>query len=184
MHGCLAEICIHYYLRDSCKALKFSEEALEHGTTARELFKQQYFALDEDKRMLPWRDMLDLCADLLEELGMLKEALAYDQAFREHRGIQTTSALRREIEALLRGGFDEVNLHTTCLRNDYTCTCRRMHIPKSRGITIGYCIEGGTERPELSGRRPHDVLSSRGSCSSPLKRLGARSPGCLSGNSM
>jgi hypothetical protein len=127
MYGCLAEIHLHYLLRDTCKALEFSEEAIEHGTKARELFKQHYFALDGDKRTLP-RKMLDLGANLLEDLGMLKEALACDQAFREHRGMRSISAIRREIEALIRGGFDEVNLHTTCLRNDYTCTCRHMHI--------------------------------------------------------
>jgi hypothetical protein len=110
MYGCLAEIRLHFLLRDTCKALEFSEEEIEHATKARELFKRHYFALDEDKRMPP-RDMLDISADLLEELGMLKEALACDRAFHDFIGTQSVSAIRRHFEALLCGGFDEVNLH-------------------------------------------------------------------------
>lgn len=117
MYGCLAEIRLHYLLRDTCKALEFSEEEIEHGTKARELFKQYYFALDEDKRTLP-REMLDIGADIMEDLGMLKEALACDQALPAHMGMHSFPARRRRFEALLRGGFDEVHLHTTCLGND------------------------------------------------------------------
>jgi hypothetical protein len=135
MYGCLTEIRLHYLLEDSCKALEFSEEALEHGIKARELFKRHYFAMDEDKRTPP-RDMLDISADLLEDLGMLKEARVCDHAFGEYKGALPISALRREIEELLRGGFDEVNLHTTSFGNDYTCTHAGKLTSCSRGVSL------------------------------------------------
>jgi hypothetical protein len=126
MYGCLAEIRLHYLLRDTCKALEFSQEDIEHGTKARELFKQHYFALDEDKRTPP-RGMLDMSADILEELGMLKEALACDQALYEHMGTQSVSAIRRHFEALLCGGFEEVKLHHMPWGCLHMHACKHIH---------------------------------------------------------